>query len=60
MLIVGLALSVAFMGLAATWIARQLEHRPWIAYVGLAVIFYVAIVMIFEGGQEIAAVAANS
>ena len=54
-LVVGLALSVAFMGLAAAWIARQLESRPWIAYVGLAVIFYVAMVMIVEGAQEIAA-----
>ena len=35
-LVVGLVLSVAFMGLAAAWIARQLEHWPWIAYVGLA------------------------
>ena len=57
-LVVGLALSVAFMGLAAAWIARQLEHRPWIAYVGLAVIFYVAMAMIVEGAQEVAAVAA--
>ena len=55
-LVVGLVLSVAFMGLAAAWIARQLEHRPWIAYVGLVVIFYVAMAMIVEGWQEIAAV----
>ena len=53
-LVVGLVLSVAFMGLAAAWIARQLEHRPWIAYIGLAVIFYVAMAMIVEGWQEIA------
>ena len=58
-LVVGLALSVAFMGLAAAWIARQLESRPWIAYVGLVVIFYVAMAMIFEGAQEIAAYAAT-
>ena len=56
-LVVGLVLSVAFMGLAAAWIARQLEHRPWIAYVGLAVIFYVAMAMIVEGWREVAAVA---
>ena len=58
-LVVGLVLSVAFMGLAAAWIARQLEHRPWIAYVGLVVIFYVAMAMIVEGAQEIAAVTAG-
>ena len=55
-LVVGLVLSVAFMGLAAAWIARQLEHRPWIAYVGLVVIFYVAMAMIVEGAQEVATV----
>ena len=59
-LVVGLVLSVAFMGLAAAWIARQLEHRPWIAYVGLAVIFYVAMAMIVEGWREVAAVAGVS
>ena len=59
-LVVGLVLSVAFMGLAAAWIARQLEHRPWIAYVGLAVICYVSVAMIVEGAQEIVAVAAAS
>ena len=53
-LVVGLVLSVAFMGLAAAWIARQLEHRPWIAYVGLVVIFYVAMAMIVEGAREVA------
>ena len=59
-LVVGLVLSVAFMGLAAAWIARQLEHRPWIAYVGLAVIFYVAMAMIVEGAQEVVTVAGAS
>ena len=59
-LVVGLVLSVAFMGLAAAWIARQLEHRPWIAYVGLAVICYVSLAMIYEGAQEIVAVTAGS
>ena len=59
-LVVGLVLSVAFMGLAAAWIARQLEHRPWIAYVGLVVICYVAVAMIAEGAQEIVAVTADS
>ena len=59
-LVVGLVLSVAFMGLAAAWIARQLEHRPWIAYVGLAVIFYVSVAMIVEGANEIVAVTTGS
>ena len=48
-LVVGLALSVAFMALAATVIAKLLTKHPWIAYVGLAIIFYVACSMIWEG-----------
>lgn len=54
-LFVGLVLSVAFMGLAAGVIARLLARYHWIAYVGLAVILYVALRMIFDGGLEIAA-----
>ncbi len=53
-LFVGLVLSVAFMGLAAAVIARLLARYHWIAYVGLAVIFYVSLRMIFDGGMEIA------
>ncbi len=53
-LIVGLVLSVAFMGLAATYIARLLERHHWIAYVGLLVILYVAVEMIVEGAQAVA------
>ena len=41
LLIFGLALSVAFMIFAATMIAKLLQRYPWIAYVGLALIFYV-------------------
>ena len=48
-LIVGLGLSIAFMGLAAALIARLLNRHSWVAYVGLAVILYVAASMIYEG-----------
>ena len=48
-LFTGLALSVAFMGLAAALIARLLARYHWIAYVGLAIIFYVALKMIYDG-----------
>ena len=58
-LIFGLALSVAFMGFAAVMIARLLERFHWIAYVGLAVIFYVALRMIWDGAWEIVGAAAN-
>ncbi|HEX6996933.1 MAG TPA: YjbE family putative metal transport protein [Gammaproteobacteria bacterium] len=52
-LVLGLALSVAFMGFAAAMIARLLNRYHWIGYVGLAIIFYVALHMIWEGGAEI-------
>ena len=55
-LIFGLALSVAFMGFAAVIIARLLDRHHWVAYIGLAVIFYVALRMIWDGAWEIAGV----
>jgi len=48
-LIIGLLLSVALMGIAANLIAKYIERYRWIAYVGLAVIVYVAGKMIYEG-----------
>src|SRR6218665_1656775 len=48
-LVVGLLLSVALMGLAANFIARLINRYPWIAYIGLAVIVFVAVRMIHEG-----------
>ena len=52
-LIFGLALSIALMGLAANFIARLLEKHRWIAYVGLAIILYVAFEMIYRGAHEV-------
>ena len=52
-LIFGLALSIALMGLAANFIARLLQKHRWIAYVGLAVIVYVSLDMIYRGGLEV-------
>ena len=48
-LVVGLLLSVALMGLAANVIAKYIERYKWIAYLGLAVIVYVAGKMIYSG-----------
>ena len=48
-LIIGLILSVVLMGVAANLLARVIERYRWIAYVGLAVILYVAVKMIYEG-----------
>ncbi|MGP9813878.1 TerC family protein [Rhodopseudomonas sp. NSM] len=52
-LVFGLGLSIALMGLAATFIARLLQNHRWIAYVGLAIILYVALDMIYRGALEI-------
>ena len=48
-LMIGLVLSVALMGIAANVIAHYIERFRWIAYLGLAVIIYVALKMIYEG-----------
>jgi YjbE family integral membrane protein len=52
-LIFGLALSIGLMGVAASFIARLLQNHRWIAYVGLAVILYVALEMIYRGAHEL-------
>lgn len=52
-LVIGLALSVALMGLAASFIAKLLQKYRWIAYVGLAIILYVALEMIYRGILEV-------
>jgi YjbE family integral membrane protein len=52
-LVFGLVLSIALMGLAATFIARLLQRHRWIAYVGLAVILYVAVEMIYRRTLEV-------
>lgn len=52
-LIFGLVLSVAMMGAAASFIARLLQNHRWIAYVGLAIILYVAVEMMLRGTLDI-------
>lgn len=52
-LVIGLVLSIAMMGIAANFIARLLERHRWIAYIGLAIIVYVALSMIYRGGMEL-------
>ena len=48
-LIVGLILSVALMGVAANFLARVIERYRWVAWIGLAVIVWVAGTMIYDG-----------
>ena len=52
-LIVGLVVAVALMGVAANVIAKYIERFRWIGWVGLAVIVYVAVKMIWEGFHEV-------
>lgn len=52
-LIIGLALSIAMMGFAANFIARLLNRHHWIAYIGLLIIVYVALAMIYHGWLEV-------
>jgi YjbE family integral membrane protein len=49
----GLLLSIAMMGFAANLIAQLLQKHRWIAYVGLAIILYVACEMIYRGSLEL-------
>lgn len=52
-LVIGLILSIGLMGLAASFIARLLHRHRWIAYVGLLIILYVALDMVYRGFVEV-------
>jgi YjbE family integral membrane protein len=52
-LVFGLALSIALMGCAANLIASVMERRRWIAYVGVALVAYVSLDMIWRGSLEV-------
>jgi YjbE family integral membrane protein len=52
-LIFGLALSILLMGIAASYIARLINRQRWIAYIGLVIILYVAVTMIWRGFEEV-------
>jgi len=53
-LVAGLLLSVGLMGLAANLLSRVLERHRWIAWIGLGIVLYVALTMIWHGGWEVA------
>jgi len=52
-LAIGLLLSIALMGVAASMIATLLQKHPWISYAGLIIVVYVACRMIYIGGIDI-------
>jgi YjbE family integral membrane protein len=57
-LIFGLVLSIALMGIAANFIANLLNRYRWIVYIGLAIVLYVAADMIYRGAIDVWPVAA--
>jgi YjbE family integral membrane protein len=59
-LVFGLVLSIALMGLAATFVARLLSRYRWIAWVGLVLIFYVALKMIYDGYLDVRGIGPHS
>jgi YjbE family integral membrane protein len=52
-MVFGLVLSIALMGIAATYIAKLLHRFAWIGYIGLVVVLYVALHMIWDGGRQV-------
>jgi YjbE family integral membrane protein len=52
-MVFGLILSIGLMGVAATFIARLLSKHRWIGYVGLLIVFYVALHMIWDGARSV-------
>jgi len=52
-MVFGLVLSIALMGLAATFIAKLLTKHRWIGYIGLVIVLYVALHMIWDGARSV-------
>ncbi|MGE4483064.1 YjbE family putative metal transport protein [Acidocella sp.] len=50
---IGLVVSVGLMGIAAGLVARIMQRYPWVAWIGIAIVFYVALHMIWEGWHQI-------
>jgi YjbE family integral membrane protein len=52
-LALGLVVSVGLMGLGASLVARILVRYPWVAWIGIAIVAYVALAMVHQGGAEV-------
>lgn len=59
LLVIGLAISILFMMFFANWIANILQKYQWIGYLGLVIIFYVALKLIYDGSTELAPLATS-
>lgn len=53
-LVIGLAIAVVLMAVASHYIAKLLVKYPWITWIGLAIIVYVSLDMIYDGSHEVA------
>jgi YjbE family integral membrane protein len=53
-LVIGLAIAVVLMAVAASFIAKLLVRFPWITWIGLLIVFYVAVEMMWRGSLEVA------
>jgi YjbE family integral membrane protein len=58
-LFIGLAVSIILMAVASNFIAKLLVKYPWIAWIGLLIIVWVAFEMIYAGSHEVACKAYN-
>ena len=52
-LVAGLLLSITLTGVAASYIAKLLHRFRWLGYLGLAIVFYVALHMMWEGSRGV-------
>jgi YjbE family integral membrane protein len=52
-LVFGLLLSIILMGMAATYVAKLLHKHPWVGYIGLAIVLFVSLKMIWEGHRQV-------
>ena len=52
-MVAGLLLSIALMGVVAGWIAKLLHRFRWLGYLGLAIVFYVAVHMVWDGHRKV-------
>jgi YjbE family integral membrane protein len=53
-LVIGLAIAVVLMAVAASFIAKLLARYPWVTWLGLAIVLYVALDMMWRGSLEVA------
>lgn len=53
-LVIGLTIAIVFMALLSAYIAKMLSKYPWITWVGLLIVLYVALEMVWKGLHQVA------